>query len=159
MTKPPTKAGAENGWVRYTQAMRKQATVVTVTVALLLALTGCGEEAPESAPVGFANTEASAETPAPLVAEKPEASTDNAESDYLVKVRDRIAKIQTQIPNATDAQLLEAGYAACERIEAGISGEDWSIIEGETMTNGYYMDSAAISGSARTTLCPAVSQG
>lgn len=59
----------------------------------------------------------------------------------------------TQIPDATDAQLLEAGYKACDRIESGEPSEDISLIEGETRTRGYYMDSGAIITAARVTIC------
>lgn len=96
------------------------------------------------------------ESEAPLVAEPPapSATTENTEDAFLIEVRSRLAKIRTQIPEATDEQLLDAANEACDRIEGGESSAEMSLIEGETQTGGYFMDSGAIITSARLTMCP-----
>lgn len=133
--------------------------IALVSAVLLLALTGCAGTVGDdtSAPQDAAPTVETTptETPEPLTAEKASEKTDaELEAAYLVEVRDRLSKIHTQIPNATDEQLIATAYEACDRIAEGTSGEDMTLIEGETRTNGYYMDTAAISTSAALTICP-----
>ncbi|OIU88667.1 hypothetical protein [Microbacterium sp. AR7-10] len=97
------------------------------------------------------------ESAAPLVAETsaPPTAAENAEDAFLIEARSRLAKIRTQIPDATDAQLLDAAHEACERIEGGESSAEMSLIDGETKSDaGYFMDSGAIITSARLTMCP-----
>lgn len=103
---------------------------------------------PDATPTGDATEPVVAESPAP-----PVAATD-PEAAYLIEVHARLARIQTQIPDVTDEQLITLAHTACDRMAAGISGENWSGIEGETKTNGYYMDSGAIAIAAAMTLCP-----
>lgn len=139
---------------------------IALTALIALALTGCSGAADEatSDPRSFAQ---SVPSETPEVAPEPSPSTEpliaapdaemteaEAEAAYLVTVRERLSKIRTQIPNASDEQLLIAARDACERLEAGESGENMTLIEGEDLTNGYYMDSGAIIISARLTMCP-----
>lgn len=131
---------------------------IALTALIVLSLTGCAGtvDAAPSEPQD-ATQAAPSETTTPLVAEKSSTATADAaelEAAYLVEVRDRLSKIHTQIPNATDEQLIATAYEACDRIAEGTSGEDMTLIEGETRTNGYYMDTAAISTSAALTICP-----
>lgn len=129
--------------------------LAATALVLLLALTGCGETATDQ-PEGQARAASeSAETTAPLVAEEPSAATaEDQEAAFLDEVRDRLSKIRTQIPNVTDAQLLDSARTACARLDAGESGENMTLIEDEQLTNGYYMDSGAIIIAARLTMCP-----
>lgn len=119
---------------------------IAVAVLVALTLTGCAGT----------SDDAGDESAAPLVAESP-AATDNKGGDeaaYLEDVRAALPST-TVIPNATDEQLLEAGWEACERREAGEPGDDISVIEGEERNDyGIYLDSQAIVGAARQTLCP-----
>ncbi len=58
------------------------------------------------------------------------------------------------IPNATDAQLLDAGREACERRAAGEPSETVSVIDGEQQSGlGLYVDSGTIITAAANTLC------
>lgn len=143
--------------------MKRSAAALAVLIALTL--TGCAgttdtasDETQDVATTSTEVTETPTPTPTtePLVAETtaPEATDAEKEAAFLVEVRERLSKIRTQIPDATDEQLLEAAHEACERIAAGTSGEDMTLIEGETRTNGYFMDTAAISTSAALTICP-----
>lgn len=131
----------------------------------LLLLTGCSAATQENVSVNN-GTSASAvqdEPAAPLVAETPDApsatSENSPEGAYLAAIKEaRAGKIltqKTQIPDATDAQLLSAGQAACVKIAAGEPSETISVIEGETRdAAGYFTDSSAITGAATKTLCP-----
>lgn len=138
-----------------------------VAIVAMLALTGCTDEvsspATDDQPVAASQqrtveeTPAVAESPEPVVAETPHPSaqpSDDAEAAFLTEVRDRLAKIRTQIPDVTDEQLLTIAHDACARLDSGESGEDMTLIEGEQVTHGYYMDSGAIIIAARLTMCP-----
>jgi hypothetical protein len=58
------------------------------------------------------------------------------------------------IPNATDAQLLDAGEKACAAIAAGEDTLTLSVIDGEQPNGaGSYDDSATIVTAARASLC------
>lgn len=97
------------------------------------------------------------ESTEPLVAEDETETliSDDVEAAYLLDIRARLARIESQIPNATDEQLIAVGYTACELIAAGESGEDTSLIEGETRSiHGYFADSGAILTAAAMSLCP-----
>lgn len=148
---------------------------IAVAGAIVLALIGGGtaaaitlngqEPAPEASATSTpapsqTDAPAAAGTTPPLVAETPTPLRgEDAEAAYLLEVRSRLAKIQTQIPNATDEQLIAVAYEACERITGGESSEGMSVIEGEEIsTHGYYMDSGSIITSARLTLCPPVKE-
>lgn len=138
--------------------MRKGVKIGAV-VALVVALTSCSNStdttAPSTEPVGFANVQTS-ETPEPLVAETPTANDPNEEL-FVSETRGRLTSA-TQIPNATDQQLIDAGWAACEWIESGQSTDDMTVIEGETRLTeaDYYQDSQAIAVAAVMHLCPDV---
>lgn len=112
---------------------------------------------PEATPTETAEPEATepivAESPAPPVA------ADDPEAAYLIEVRARLARIQTQIPNVTEEQLLTLGWDACGRVERGEPTEGMSLIEGEAKSDaGYYSDSSAIIIAARLTLCHPVTE-
>lgn len=127
---------------------------VAATAALLLALAGCAGTTQEPAGDTTKPDVSPTETAAPLVAETPiDTSAGEAEANFIKQVRAGLPA-NTQIPNATDQQLLDAGKAACERYAQGESYENMSVIEGETQVDGYYYDSAAIILAAVNTICP-----
>lgn len=130
--------------------------VVGGGTAYALSTNGQAATAPALIEATATTTPTATESAAPLVAETPAppAAGENAEDAFLIEARSRLAKIRTQIPNATDAQLLEAAHHACEALAPDLTGEDLSLIDGETRTNGHYMDSSAIIISARLTMCP-----
>lgn len=144
---------------------RIKTAVAVVATLLAVTLSGCGEDAaPESGETSDVQSRSqsvdtetpegsSTETAAPLTAQ-PDSAGDDPEQSYITQVRDRLSKIQSQIPDATDEQLLAAANEACERLESGESGENMTLIDGEETTNGYFMDSGAIIIAARMTLCP-----
>jgi hypothetical protein len=116
-------------------------------VAVLL-LAGCS-----SAPQSAAPSDPAPASSAPLVAESPAATSDAGEAAYLAAVREAL-RPDTQIPNATDEQLLEVGQRACEELNKGTDTTELSLIEGEQPNDiGTYNDSAAIITSAATTIC------
>lgn len=134
------------------------AATVAVTALLLIALTGCADGADsvsdESTAPSASDSVTPDETAAPLVAGAPQEVDDaQVEAEFIEAVRDRLSKIQSQIPDATDEQLLSAARKACD-VMNDTNNEELSLIEGETKTNGYYMDSDAIKIAARLTLCP-----
>lgn len=114
---------------------------VAVAAVLLFVLTGC------SAAAG----DAPAESAAPLVAESPAASAAGVdEAAFLEDVRENLPA-NTQIPDATDEQLLAAGADACAQSLAGTSSDDLSVIEGEVRSaggEGYFVDSGVILSAA-----------
>lgn len=60
----------------------------------------------------------------------------------------------TQIPNATDDQLLEAGVAACAQLAEGKMVDQVRVIDGETANEiGYFVDSMSIAVAAEGRLC------
>ena len=139
--------------------MKTRIVAIAAAAVLAITLTGCGEDttSTDATPQSLMQEEPSSEeTATPLVAETApnQRSDKDAEAAFLDEVRSRLAKIQTQIPNVTDEQLLAAAYEACQRLDSGESGENMSLIDGETTTGGYYMDSGAIIISARLTMCP-----
>lgn len=113
---------------------------------MLLTLTGCTQtisDPPATEPT---------ETSAPLTAESP-ATAPSASQDYIESVRALLPK-NTQIPNASDEQLLEAGERACDELAAGTDTLTLSLIEGETPNGaGSFDDSAAIITAAAMNLC------
>lgn len=131
---------------------------IGAVAALVVALTACSGggvgEQPNNEPAGVANVQPS-ETAEPLVAETPALAPAVDEAAYLEDVRDRFTSA-TQIPNATDEQLLDAAWEACAYLEAGGNPDDLTVIEGETrnIEGGYYMDSQAIAMAALSNICP-----
>lgn len=90
----------------------------------------------------------------PLTAETPTAGEPDTVA-FIAMVRSRLATFNTQIPNATDEQLLAAGLAGCERILSGEGVEGMSVITDEAPgTGGYFYDSNAIIAGAMIHLCP-----
>lgn len=133
------------------------AATLAVTALILIGLTGCadatGNAADEhTAPTG-ADSPAPSTTPDPLVAETP--SAQQADAAFLSFVRGRLATFPSQIPDATDEQLLDAAAIACERLQDGESVEKMSVIEGEqpSEVGGYFYDSNAIIAGAQMHLC------
>ncbi|MEI3845203.1 MULTISPECIES: DUF732 domain-containing protein [unclassified Microbacterium] len=134
----------------------KRTPLAAVAAVLLLALAGCAgtTEAPADASAA-PETTTPTETPTaePLVAEEPKAPEVSPEA-FISQVRDELPE-NTQIPNATDQQLLDAGMQACDRIRANESTEVMSLIEGEQPNGlGYFADSGVIISAARANLCP-----
>lgn len=117
-----------------------------VGAVLLLALTGCSASAGD----------APAESTAPLAAEAPATNSGGSdEAAFLAAVRENLPA-NTQIPDATDEQLLSAGADACAALDAGTPGDQISVIDGETKNGAdLFGDSAAIVTTARQTICPA----
>lgn len=131
--------------------------VALVAAALLLTLTGCSE-APANA--GDERTApAASESAAPLVAETTEPLPDetaSADEQYLTDVRKALTNgRETSIPNASDAQLVEAGKAACQQIAGGTPESDVRVVEGEVFDEnwGAYQDSATILVIAQSHYC------
>lgn len=133
---------------------------VTAALAVLLALTlsGCAGDAEDAGEESTAPVVSASATPeesaAPLVAETPaESAQEDVETAYLEFLRDH-PREGTVIPNATDAQRLEAGYKICALLAEGEEGQDITVIEGEQRNpdSGTYIDSydmlsaAAVSG-------------
>lgn len=132
---------------------RTSTAVAAVAAVLALLLTGCAGTT--EAPSG--ERTAPTESAAPLVAATQRApEPDDAEAAFIADARGRLAQnAQTQIPDATDQQLIDAGRQACERLAAGEATDQMSLIEGEIVSeSGYYWDSAAIIAPARMFLCP-----
>lgn len=134
---------------------------VTATLAVLLALTltGCatGSEnaADERTAPSASESAAPEETSAPLTAEEPADEADSPDAKFLEYVRGALLP-ETQIGNATDEQLIEAGHEACEQLAAGTALEDVRVVEGETAhpSTGAYYDTSAIMGGAILNYCP-----
>lgn len=140
--------------------MKRTAALLAIGVALFL--TGC-TATPASAPSSgtgdatAARSSTSGPSAAPLVAETPSAPGGEGTAGFLDKVRDRLAKLDSQIPNASDEQLISAGQEACDRLRAGESTDLMSVIDGEQRSganhDGYYYDSNAIIMAAQLKLC------
>lgn len=133
--------------------MRLHATSTALAAVLLLALTGC-TSTPASAPSSPASVsvERAAPTVAPLVAETPSTEAASGDVQYLKDVRKALTNgRQTQIPNASDEQLIRAGHDACVAIATGTPEGKVSVIAGETFDDnwGGYMDSNIILTIAR----------
>ncbi|MCC2030607.1 hypothetical protein [Microbacterium allomyrinae] len=159
--------------------MKRGALIGTIAAAVLV-LGGAGvgaaiaaTQAPDAAPtpiVTTAETPASSEpasppaptdTTGPLVAEEPSEGRD--EAAFLAFVRLRQATYPTQIPNATDEDLIATGDIACARLSDGLAEgktdaqivDGLSVIEGEAKSDaGYFSDSGVIIASAQMNLCP-----
>ncbi len=141
----------------------KRALVPGVLV-LLLALSGCvSVETSESridVTPGASGTYSAGDTTVvvePLTAETSEAGSDSPrtpDAAFLAQVRDALPD-DTTIPNATDAQLLDAAREACDQMAAGTDPSAVAVIEGEPV-NGLeiHEDSAAIAILAKKTICP-----
>ncbi|MBC6496115.1 DUF732 domain-containing protein [Microbacterium sp. 4-7] len=126
--------------------------IAALALLAALALTGCaGTAAP-----GEGESATSAEGAAPLVAEAPEVDASAAEVAFLKAFREIQGTYASVIPDATDEQLLDAGYEACERLAAGEASTDISVIDGEERNtqSEMYLDSVSIVGAAVTSLCP-----
>ena len=136
--------------------------LVAATAATLLLLTGCAStpDAPANTAKSAESSDA-AETVAPLTAEPPAAADagQSPEDAYLDVMRIRLEADRppieaTQIPNASDAQLLEAAAAACEQLAAGTEHHAVRVVDGETPNQlGRYNDSADIAGYASEFIC------
>jgi len=143
--------------------MPKVTAAITAATVLVVMLTGCAgtvtpapTEAAPTATAGLGTDHVGpAATDAPLVATTPASAAGGDEAAYLVKVRDLLAGIQTQIPDATDDQLVTAGRDACTRYASGENWETMSVIEGEKPNSGgRYIDTVSILTAARAFLCP-----
>lgn len=128
--------------------------IAALAAVLVLTLTGCAGGADEAGDVRTAP--AVSESSAPLVAEEPSNDTDEAEAAFLDAFRAIQHTYASVIPDATDEQLLAAGYDACERLAAGEVSTDISLIDGEERNaqSEMYLDSVSIIGAAVPNLCP-----
>ena len=134
-------------------------TAAVLAALVALSITGCASAAESAAEERTAPAES--ESAAPLVAEEPstgvsEEDTSEAEATFLEVFRDIQTTYASVIPDATDEQLLDAGYEACERLAAGEVSTDISLIEGEERNSQslMYLDSVSIIGAAVPHLCP-----
>lgn len=129
---------------------------ITIAAAVLVALTltGCAGVADNAADERTAPS--STEPAAPLVAQEPSQDSSADEAAFLQAFRDIQTTYASVIPDATDEQLLDAGYAACERLAAGEASTDITLIEGEERNaqSEMYLDSVSIVGAAVPHLCP-----
>lgn len=71
-----------------------------------------------------------------------------AETDYL-----GVVKVTT---GRTDAELLEAGYAACDQIRNGRDIFQVHVFDDDTNSGGFYEDSVRVALAAAPRLCPDV---
>ncbi|WP_417510556.1 DUF732 domain-containing protein [Microbacterium sp.] len=132
---------------------------IALAALIALTLTGCAGAADEtpSAPQSTTQSTPSA-TPDSLVAETPAAEeADDASAAFVEKFHEVRATMpgDSQIPNATDEQLLAAADEACSRLDAGETSDTIVLIDGEEKNGaGYYSDSAAIMVAARDSICP-----
>lgn len=129
--------------------MKRSAVVLALLAALTL--TGC-TAAPDTAP---SEPEDATESAEPLAAETPtEAGTSEADTLFLTYVRDNLLP-ETQIPDASDEQLIAAGHVACEQLESGVALEAVRVVEGEQPhKNGNFYDTSAIMNGALKAYCP-----
>lgn len=141
---------------------------VTAAIAVLLALTltGCGDDdtvsTGDAAARGFAGTtDTSSPTPSasengePLTARTAVPSDTDDTATYIEYVRGKLLA-NTQIPDASDDQLVDAGWRACELLDSGTNPDDLTVIDGEERAGGdtgYFQDSATIATGARMFLC------
>ncbi|WP_295104755.1 DUF732 domain-containing protein, partial [uncultured Microbacterium sp.] len=100
------------------------------------------------------------ESAAPLAAQEASEGTSEVTTDgeegFLAAFREIQQTYPSVIPDATDEQLLAAGYEACERLAAGEVSTDISLIDGEEKNaqSEMYLDSVSIIGAAVPHLCP-----
>jgi len=136
---------------------------VTAAILAVLLLSGCAattttgndtESTPAAAPTPT-------ETVEPLVAEKPAETTyASKDEEFIAKLMHereiRIGGFDTQIPNATDEQLVAAAHDACDQLpDLDYDPAKAHVIEGETANSlGIYPDSALIAGIAMLVYCP-----
>lgn len=133
--------------------MPKRTAAIAAVAVLLFALTGCGEDA-DATPAGFADTAASAEKPAPLVADVTEAPADSVEAQYLEHLRRALeGSGGNSIPDATDEQLIAAGHEACEQMAAGATYGDVRVVDDEPETEVGFKDSNRIAATASIYFC------
>lgn len=135
---------------------RAAAVAALVLVFALAGCSGANETAPTSSGPAPSLSATPSETPETLTAEKPNAEAPaDADAKFLAHVRDNVLP-ETQIPNATDEQLIAAGHDACDQLAAGTAYENVRVVENETphpSTGGYY-DTSAIMGGAVLYYCP-----
>lgn len=136
--------------------MRQTPVIAATAALLLLALTGCtGSPASTSSRMPVMSdgaTQFPTNTPKPLVAETQAPAAASGDAQYLKDVRKALTNgRQTQIPNASDEQLIKAGHDACAAVAAGTPEAKVTVIEGETFDDnwGGYMDSSIILTIAR----------
>lgn len=135
-------------------------TVAVLAVLVAVALAGCGATTTGSGdvPTGPATTESAAPvaSSAPLRAETSPPDVSDADGAFLAYVRKALLP-ETQIPNATDRELVDAGHEACRQLEAGVALEDVRVVEGETAhpSTGAFYDTSAILSGAILSYCPA----
>ncbi|WP_417555585.1 DUF732 domain-containing protein [Microbacterium sp.] len=137
--------------------MKTRTAATLAAVLLAITLTGCTATAdtqPKAFAAGVQETPATSESPAPLVAETP-STNDGGDAKFLSYVREHLQP-STQIPNATDDQLLSAADDACARMAAGEQTDTMSLIDGEQKdSGGYFYDSGVIITGASMFVCPA----
>lgn len=125
---------------------------LSATALLLLVLTGCAG-APEEAPT---SEQVDGESATPLVAEtaQPADEPETDDEKYLSLIRETLPD-DTVIPDATDAQLLEAAAQACEQMNGGIDVSAVDVVEGEKANDlGIRESSARIAAAAKDVYCP-----
>lgn len=132
-------------------------TAAVLTVLVVVTLAGCAgtSDSAGNERTAPAVTESAApdSSGTPLVAETAAPETD-ADRVFLAYVHDALQP-DTQIGNASDASLVQAGHAACDQIRSGVAIEDVRVIDGETPNaSGYYADSSSVRNAAQVAYCP-----
>lgn len=139
----------------------KRTTIATFFAVLTLCLAGCTDSldaagntaASGDSTVQQSTEDALVETPEPLVADP--SGLDDVDQRFLDYVRSELLP-ETQIRDASDESLIDAGHRACEQVLSGVALEDVRVVEGETpAVSGYYMDSLTIRNGAQVAYCPA----
>lgn len=127
--------------------------IAALALLAALALTGCAG-APESS---AKEPEQASETAGPLVAETPaEEAVSDVDAAFVEDVRTALSNgRETSIPDATDEQLLEAGYAACEQLANGVPDDEVQVVENETPSDlyGQHPESYIIATVASSRIC------
>jgi hypothetical protein len=134
-------------------------TAAVLAALVVVALTGCAGSAPgagdERAAPAATESATPVESAVPLSAEAAAPEISDADTVFLAYVRKTLLP-DTQIPNATDQQLIDAGHEACRQLETGVALEDVRVVEGETAhpSTGAFYDTSAILSGAILSYCP-----
>lgn len=126
--------------------------IIGGAVLLGLALTGCTSttETTDTQPHGFANVQPSDAASA----DSKSVDITSEQSEFLEYVRSHLPA-DTLVSDASDAELLEAGNAACAAFDDQTDILDVRLFEGEQPdAGGYYKDTTNVAGAASAFLCP-----
>lgn len=129
--------------------MRQTPVIAATAAVLLLALTGCtGTPASTSSGLPVMSDSATqwpTASPEPLVAETQQPAAASGDEQFLKDVRKALTNgRQTQIPNASDEQLIKAGRDACAASASGTPDGQISVVQGESAGDGSLRDTDII---------------